>query len=261
MIHKKIALITWASSGLGKEFSYIHAEKWWDLILVARRKDKLEEIKTDLEQKYNITVYIIDKDLTADNAGQELYNEVKQLQLDIDYLINNAGFGGMWNFHERDLDKDLEMIQLNITVLTQLTGLFIKDFVKKDSGKILNVSSTASLIPGPLQAVYYATKAFVTSFSNALHQELKGTQVTVTALLPWATATEFWAKSGMDKTSIFDKTANARDVALDWYNGMLKNKINVISGLRVSQKILLFISTLLPTKMVLKIVYDMQKFK
>lgn len=260
MTHSKIALITWASSGLGKEFAYIHAEKWWDVILVARRKDKLEEIKTDLEKKYNITVYIIEKDLTTHNAGKELYNEVKQLKLDIDYLINNAGFGWMWNFHERDLDQDLQMIQLNITVLTQLTGLFIKDFIKKDSWKILNVSSTASLIPGPLQAVYYASKAFVTSFSNALHQELKDTQVTVTALLPWATATEFWAKSGMDKTSIFDKTANARDVAMDWYNGMLKNKINVISGLRISQKILLFISTLLPTKMVLKIVHDMQKF-
>lgn len=257
----KLALITGASSGLGKEFAYIHAEKWWDVILVARRKDKLEEIKKDLETKFHVSVYVIEKDLISHNAGQELYDEVKNMNLEIDYLVNNAGFWGMWNFHERDLAQDLQMIQLNITALTQLTGLFIKDFVKRDSGKILNVSSTASLIPWPLQAVYYATKAFVTSFSNALYQELKNTWVTVTALLPWATATEFWAKSGMDKTSIFDKTAKARDVALDWYNGMLNNKINIISGLRISQRILLFISTILPTSTKLKIIYDMQKTK
>lgn len=261
MNNKKLALITGASSGLWKEFAYIHAQNGWDVILVARRLKNLENIKLDLEKKYNISVYVIEKDLTTINAGQELYNEVKLMKLDVDYLINNAGFGGMWNFHERELSQDLQMIQLNIMALTELSGLFIRDFVKKDSWKILNVSSTASLIPGPLQAVYYATKAFVTSFSNALHQELKGSWVTVTALLPWATKTEFWAKSWMDKTSIFDKTADARDVAIDGYNGMLNNKINVISWLRVSQKILLFISILLPTKMVLKIIHDMQKTK
>lgn len=261
MNNKKLALITWASSGLWKEFAYIHAKNGWDVILVARRLKNLEKIKLDLEKKYNISVYIIEKDLSEVNSWEYIYNEIIKLWLEVDYLINNAGFGGTGNFHERELSLDLQMIQLNIMALTELSGLFIRDFVKKDSWKILNVSSTASLIPWPLQAVYYATKAYVTSFTNAIHQELKNTNVWVTALLPWATETEFGSKSGMDKTSLFDKTASAQKVALDGYNGMLKNKINVISGLTFSQKILLFISTLLPINIILKMVHDMQKNK
>ena len=261
MNKKKLALITGASSGLWKEFAYIHAQNGGDVILVARRLKNLEDIKIDLEKKYNISAYIIEKDLWEISAGKYIYDEIKKLWLEVDYLINNAGFGGTWNFHERELSQDLQMIQLNIMALTELSGLFIRDFVKKDSGKILNVSSTASLIPWPLQAVYYATKSYVTSFTNAIHQEVIDTNMWVTALLPWATATEFGSKSGMDKTSLFDKTADARQVALDWYNGMLENKINVISGLTFSQKILLAVSTLLPKKVILKMVHNMQKNK
>lgn len=253
------ALITGASSGIGKELAYIHAKKQGDLVLVARNIEKLQEIKKDLENQFGVNVYIIQKDLTSLNAAQELYDEIKKEKIDITYLINNAGFGGVGKFNERELSQDLNMIQLNVIVLTALTHLFLKDFTTNNKGKILNVSSTASLIPGPMQAVYFATKAFVTSFSNAIWQELQDTNVTVTNLMPGATETDFGKTSGMDKTSLFDKTASAKSVALDGYNGMLQGKLNVISGLTFSQNILLKLSTVLPEKIVLKMMYDKQQ--
>jgi len=143
----KTALITWASSGLGKEFSYIHAKTWWDLALIARRKDKLEDIKLDIEKKYSVSVYIISKDLTAPNAIKEIYNELKEKNIEIEYLINNAWFGGIGKFWDRKLEEEINMITLNITVVTQLCHIFLKDMRVRNSGKILNVSSTASLLP------------------------------------------------------------------------------------------------------------------
>ena len=259
MKNNKLALITWASSWLWKEFAYIHAEKWWDLILIARRWDKLDVIKQDLETKYKNNIYIIVQDLSAINAWEIIYNRVLDLWLEVDYLINNAGFWWMWAFYQRNIDDDINMIQVNVIALTQLTSLFLKDFIKKDSWKILNVSSTASLIPGPLQSVYYATKAYVTSFSNSLYQEVLETNVSVTTLLPGATKTEFWDKSGMGKTKIFNTTADAYTVALDWYNGMLNNKLNVISGVTPFYRILLWFAPLFPKKIVLKIVNYLQK--
>ncbi|MGY6647801.1 SDR family NAD(P)-dependent oxidoreductase [Wenyingzhuangia sp. IMCC45574] len=253
------ALITGASSGIGKELAYIHAKKKGDLVLVARNLEKLTEIKAELESDFGINVHIIQKDLSFLNAAQEIFNEVKSNNIEIDYLINNAGFGGIGRFNERPLHEDLNMIQLNIVALTALTHLFLQDFLVKNQGKILNVSSTASLIPGPMQSVYYATKAYVTSFSNAVWQELKDTNVTLTNLMPGATETNFGKTSGMDKTSLFDKTASAESVALDGYTGMLKGALNVVSGLTFSQKILLKISTILPQKTVLRMVYDMQQ--
>ena len=172
-----------------------------------------------------------------------------------------TGFGGIGLFHERDIQTDLAMIQLNIMALTHLTGLFLPDFVKRNNGRILNVSSTASLMPGPMQAVYFATKAYVTSFSNAIAQELSNTNVTVTNLMPGATETEFGKISGMDKTEMFKETASATIVALDGYNAMLKGKLNVISGLTTSQKILTGLLPFVPRKMVLKMVHKMQEVK
>jgi short-subunit dehydrogenase len=193
---KKTALITGASSGIGKEMAKIHAAKGGDLIVVARRKEKLEALQQEIQQSTSAKVIIMVKDLTEPNAPKEIYEEVQQLGLTVDYLINNAGFGGRGKFHERAWADDLSMIQLNIVALTALTRYFLPDFVKRNSGKILNVSSTASLMPGPLQAVYFASKAYVTSFSNAIAEELYDTNVTVTALLPGATDTEFAQTAG-----------------------------------------------------------------
>lgn len=255
------ALITGASSGIGLELANIHASRGGNLVIVARSREKLEALKLDLEIKYNVDVKVIVKDLGNRESAIEVYDEVNEAGINIDYLINNAGFGGIGKFHERDLGRDLVMIDLNIVALTALTGLFLPDMVKSGRGRILNVSSTASLMPGPLQAVYFATKAYVTSFSNAIAEELYDTNVTVTALLPGATETEFGNISGMDKTALFAKTASAYKVALDGYSGMLKGKLSVISGLTISQKITTFLLPFIPKKIVLKITRRLQEVK
>jgi short-subunit dehydrogenase len=256
---KKVALITGASTGIGREFAYIHAEKGGDLIILARNKEKLDELKAEIEQNYTVKVTVIVKDLSKANAAQEVYNEVKATGIEVDYLINNAGFGGRGKFHERDWATDLTMINLNIIALTELSRLFLPDFVERNSGKILNVSSTASLMPGPLQAVYFATKAFVTSFSNAIAEELHDTDITVTALLPGATETEFASTAGFDNKGMFKNAFSARGVAEDGYNGMLKGKLNVISGITLSQKLMMPATKLAPKKFVLKTIRKMQE--
>lgn len=258
---KNIALITGASTGIGKELANIHAEKGGDLIIVARSKDKLEILKTELEKKYSVKVMVIAKDLSTTVATREIYDEVKATGIEIDILINNAGFGGIGKFHDREWEQDLAMINLNIVALVALTHLFLSDFVKRNTGKILNVSSTASLMPGPLQAVYFATKAFVTSFSNAIAEELNETNITVTNLMPGATETEFGAVSGMDKTEMFKTAATARSVAEDGYKGMIKGKLDVISGLTTSQKIMTAMLPFMPKKMILKQIRQMQEVK
>lgn len=258
---KKVALITGASTGIGKELANIHAEKGGDLVIVARSKDKLEKLKAELEKKYLVKVMVITKDLGQSEAPKEIYNEIKSAGIEVNYLINNAGFGGVGKFHERAWEQDLLMINLNIVALTALTRFFLPDFVKRNEGKILNVSSTASLMPGPLQAVYFATKAYVTFFSNAIAEELHDTKITVTALLPGATETEFGRVSGMDKTTMFKNTVSARGVAEDGYNGMMEGKLDVISGLTFLQKMMLAMIPFTPRKMVLKQIRKMQEIK
>ena len=258
---KYTALITGASSGIGKELAHIHAERGGNLILIARSEDRLEALKKTLETKYKIKVTIMVKDLGQTSAPKEIYEQVQAAGITVDYLINNAGFGGTGKFHEREWVQDLAMINLNIIALAALTRLFLPDFVKRNSGKILNTSSTASLIPGPLQAVYYASKAFVSSFGNAIAEELYDTNITVTTLMPGATETEFGAISGMDKTSLFNKTASARTVAEDGYNAMIKGKLDIISGLTGGQKVMFAMMPFMPKKMVLKSVRVMQAEK
>ena len=258
---KKTALITGASSGIGKELANIHAEKGGDLIIVARSLDKLNELKNTLESKYNNSVYVIQKDLTEPNATKEVYEEVKKNNITVDFLINNAGFGGIGQFNERELSQDIAMINLNISALTSLTHYFLQDFTKSNAGKILNVSSTASLMAGPLQAVYFATKAYVTSFSNAIAEELSNTNVTVTNLMPGATATEFGKVSGMEKTAMFKKTVSARSVAEDGYKGMIKGKLDVISGLTFVQKVMMAFLPVTPKKIALKQIKAMREVK
>jgi short-subunit dehydrogenase len=258
---KNVALITGASSGIGKELAIIHAEKKGDMVLIARSADKLNALKIELEQKFGIKVYVIVKDLSQREAVQEIYEELQQKGIAVEYLINNAGFGGLGLFAERDWKSDEEMIHLNIRALTGLSRIFLPDMLKRNSGRILNVSSTASLMPGPLQAVYFASKAFVTSFSNALAEELSDTNVTVTALLPGATATEFGAVSGMDKTEMFKKTFPAREVAEDGYNAMMKGTLNKITGMSFFQKLTMSLIPFIPTKIILGMVKKLQKVK
>jgi len=242
------ALITGASSGIGKELAKIHASKGGDLILVARSEDGLNEVKEQLESKYSIKVKTIIKDLSNPMAANEIYDEVKSESIKISVLINNAGFGLRGEFDKMSLSRQEQMINLNVLALTQLTYLFLQDFRKANDGKILNVSSTASLMPGPLQAVYFATKAYVTYFTNALAEELSDTNITVTNLMPGATETQFAKISGMNKTKAFEKTASAFSVANDAYNGMLKGKLDIISGLTCSQNLMRYMIPFTPKK-------------
>jgi short-subunit dehydrogenase len=258
-IQGKTALITGASSGIGKELARIHAKNGGNLVLVARNATALENLKRELEKEYSSKVFCIAKDLTLPSSPKEIFDEVLAHTIQIDYLINDAGFGGLGKFHEREWSEDLAMIQLNVIALASLTHLFLPLFVQRNEGKILNVSSTASLMPGPLQAVYYASKAFVTSFGNALAEELQDTNLTVTTLMPGATDTGFGKISGMDKTLLFKKTSDPRIVAKAGYEAMLKGKLNVISGITFSQKLLFAILPILPKKMVLHSVRTMQK--
>ncbi|MDX1522724.1 MAG: SDR family oxidoreductase [Anaerolineae bacterium] len=256
---KKVALITGASSGIGKEFAHIHAEHGGDLVIVARREDKLNALKNEMENKHGVKVMVIAKDLTLPEAPSEIYDEVKQAGVEVNYLINNAGFGGRGKFHERAWEQDLAMLNLNVVALTALTRFFLPDFVKRNEGRILNVSSTAALLPGPLQAVYYATKAYVNSFSNAIAEELHDTNITVTALMPGATETEFASTSGMDQTSLFENTFSARSVAEEGYKAMLAGQLNVIAGVTFAQRLMMAAVPLTPKKMLLKQIRQMQE--
>ncbi len=258
---KNTALITGASSGIWKELAYIHAENNWDLVLVARRRDALEEIQKDIQEKHWVEVVVISKDLTLLQSPRELYDEIQKLWITIDYLINNAGFWGQGFFHERQWEDEKNMMQLNMLTLTELTKYFVDEMVERKSGRVLNVGSTASFMPGPLQAVYFATKSYVKSFSNALHRELRWSWVTVTNLMPWATETDFEKVAGLENTELFKHTVPARGVAEDGYQAMIDGKIDVISGLTFMQKILIWALPLLPKKVILNMVYDMQKKK
>ena len=256
---KKTALITGASSGIGKELARIHAKSGGNLVLVARREDKLEELKAEIEANHDSEIMIIAKDLSKPGAASEIFKEVSEAGIDIEYLINNAGFGLRGKFHELPWDRQLQMIQLNMVTLTELTYLFLPGFVERNHGRVLNTSSTASLLPGPLQAVYYATKAYVTFLSNALAEELHDTNVTVTNLMPGATETEFAKTADMDKTGLFQKAATARSVAEDGYKAMLDGKLDIISGLSTTQKMMMAMLPLTPKKLALKQVRQMQE--
>jgi short-subunit dehydrogenase len=258
---RKVALITGASSGIGKELARLHASRGGDLVLVARSEGRLNQLASELKSEHNSRVTVLAKDLSQAGAPSEVYESVRATGIDVDYLINDAGFGGRGAFHERRWEEDLSMIQVNVIALTALTRLFLPHFVARRGGKILNVSSTASLMPGPLQAVYYATKAYVTSFSNAIAEELRGTGVTVTALLPGATESEFARVADMAKTPLFasHKNASAADVARAGYEGMRRGEMNVRAGLSLGQKMMLAAIPFTPRKVVLRQVHRMQQ--
>src|ERR1035437_920502 len=229
----KTALITGASSGLGKEFARIHASKGDNVVLVARSKDKLETLKLELQKQFGVSVYVIVKDLSDQYAPKAVYDELKAQKIQIDYLINNAGFGDFGLFAETDWAKQLEMINLNVTCLTYLTRLFLPGMIHNKFGKILNLASTATFQPGPTMSVYFATKAVVLSFSEAIANELKGTGVTVTALCPGATETGFKAAASLDKSNLFkgNQIATSKEVAEFGYNKMMQGKTVVIPGI------------------------------
>lgn len=227
------ALITGASNGIGLELAKVHASKGGDLVLVARNKTKLDELKSELESQYKVSVYTIGKDLSANNSAQEVYDETTKQNIQIDYLINNAGFGDFGMFVETEWNKELQMINLNITTLSQFTKLYLQDMVKRGSGKIMNVASTAAFQSGPTMAVYYATKAYVLSFSEAVDNEVSDKGVTITTLCPGATESGFQAAAAMEESNLVKgkKLPTSKEVAEYGYASMMKGKTVAIHGM------------------------------
>lgn len=247
-----IALITGASSGIGADMARILSEKGYDLILVARNKRKMESLSKELKTN----VEIIPMDISSTYNCTELYNMVKKK--DIDILINNAGFGLFGHFNTTKLDKELDMIELNIKTVHTLTKLFLKDFIKKNKGYILNVASSAAFMPGPLMATYYATKAYVLHLTEAINEELKhdNKNVYVGALCPGPVNTNFNKVAGV---SFNLDSLESYDVAKYAINKMLKNKVVIVPGIKI--KIGIFILRFLPRNLVRKIAYKIQKSK
>lgn len=259
----KTALITGASSGIGKAFAELLATKNINLVITARRASELNKIKENLESKHSVSVTCFPMDLAIPDAAVKLYQQIKDAKINLDYLINNAGFGGHGEFYKRDWKDEASMIQLNIVTLTQLCHLILPDLITQNSGRILNVASSAALVPGgPLQSVYFATKAYVLSFSQGLAGELTHKNITVTALCPGATETEFEKSADLEGTELFSgKAFTAEEVAKDGYEAMMNGDLKKLTALSLAQKAGMKVAPMLPTELALKTVKNMQEKK
>ncbi|EDS77642.1 oxidoreductase, short-chain dehydrogenase/reductase family [Clostridium botulinum C str. Eklund] len=229
-------LITGASSGIGYELSKIFAKNGYNLIIIARNYKRLEEISNEIVEKFNVKVKIIEKNLSVTSSALEIFNELKKENIEVNILINNAGAGNCGVFSDIDYKNDIDIINLNITTLTILTKLFSSDMIERRYGKILNIASTGAYQPGPYTAVYYATKAYVLSLSEALTIELKDYGIKVSTLCPGSTKTEFSKRAGKYDINI---AMSAEKVAKIAYKGLLKNKRIIIPGFRNKVTILL----------------------
>jgi uncharacterized protein len=224
-------LITGASGGIGYELAKLFARDHHNLVLVARSADKLAQVSTEL-QTQGVTVKTIALDLAATPAPKFLFDQLQSAEIAVDILINNAGYGSFGDFAQMPQEEVLGQIRLNITALTQLTRLFLPPMIQRRSGRIMNVASTAGFQPGPLMAVYYATKAYVISFSEAIANELHNTGVTVTCFCPGATHTGFAQRAGTEKSRLFKQLGamSAEKVALDGYRALMEGRTLAISG-------------------------------
>ena len=245
------ALVTGASSGIGAELARLHAAKGGDLVLVARRESALNELKSEVENAYGIKATVITADLAQPDSAEKIFTATEAAGIQVDILINNAGFGGHGKFNERDLAKDQAMMQVNMVSLVNLTHLYLQGMVGRNAGKILHVASTAGYLPGPLQAVYYATKAFVVSFSQAIAQELSDTNVTSTVLCPGAVATGFVEAGDLNNIAAWDKAASPESVAECGYEAMIKGELVKINEASLNF-MLNWVVPFLPRKTVLK---------
>src|SRR6202140_3226770 len=230
---RQTALVTGGSSGIGLELAKNLAPAGFDLVLVGRKRDTLEAAAGQLEGKFGIKAHVFAADLRLQDAPQAIFDFLSNENIDIDVLVNNAGFGLGGEFADTAIQRELDMIQVNIAALTHLTKLFISPMIKRKSGRVLNVASTAAFQPGPLMAVYYATKAYVLSFSEALAEELRHTGVTVTALCPGPTETGFAAEAGVESVRLFTlmKPSSSAAVARTGYKAMKRGRRVAVHGL------------------------------
>lgn len=255
----KTALITGASSGIGEALARIHAQQQGNMVLVARRKERLDALKADLEQAHGVSVMVIAEDLSDPEAPARIHAEVVKAGITVDYLINNAGLGGRGFFHEMQWAQLHAMIQVNANALAGLTHAFLPDLVARNAGRVLNVTSTAAEMPGPMQAVYFATKGFAAYLSNALVEELSHTNVTVTNFMPTATASEFADVSGMAATPLFKNTASAHHVAQDGYDAMLRGDMDAYGGMKPKRRLMQRLIKIMPKRTAMRAIRRVQE--
>jgi len=227
---KQTALITGASSGIGLDLAHLFAADGHDVVLVARSEGKLRDLARELEAKHGVKAHVLVADLAKSAAPREVFERAPA----VDILVNNAGYGLTGKFAETELQTELDMIQVNIAALTPLTKLFLPPMLQRGRGRILNVASTAAFQPGPLMAVYYATKAYVLSFSDAIGEELRGTGVTVTALCPGPTATGFQKTAEMGSEALLKimRPVSSMEVARAGYRGLMRGTRVVVPGVK-----------------------------
>lgn len=243
----KYALITGATSGIGYELAKLFAGDGYSLILVARNNERLQQVTGEFKQ-LGVEVTPMATDLFRDGAAQDLYRQVKEMGILVDVLVNDAGQGEHGKLFETDLQRQLDVIHLNVISLVTLTRLFGEDMVARGTGKILQLGSIVSRMPTPYLAVYAATKAFVLSFTEALAYELKDTGVTTTVLMPGRTDTDFFHKAGMEDTKEYQKDlSDPVQVARDGYEALMKGETTIVSGAK--NKLMVGMSNMMPDKM------------
>lgn len=255
---RKTALITGASAGIGAELAKVFAAHDYDLVLVARRRDALEALAGTLEGKRGITATVIVDDLGDPEAPERIFAAVRDARIEVDVLVNNAGFGLGGEFSETPIEREITMVQVNVTALMHLTKLFVAPMLKRRAGYVLNVASTAAFFPGPLQSVYYASKAFVLSFSQAIAEELAHSGISVTCLCPGPTETEFAQVAGMKSVRLPNlDLAEADDVAEFGYRAMLAGWRVAVPGAK--NKLLVQVQRLVPRRIISRAVKKMQE--
>ncbi len=244
--NQKYALVTGATGGIGYELAKLLARDKYNLVLVARHQEDLDRTAAELREQYGVDVFAVAKDLFDREAPFQLYDAVKARGIRVEVLVNNAGQGQYGPFVDTDLDRELDIIQLNVVAYMVFTKLYLKEMVARGSGKILNVSSIAGEIPGPLQSVYHGTKAFITSFTEAVRSEVKDKNVTLTLLLPGATETDFFRKADMEASKMVQQgdMDDPAKVAKDGYEALLAGKDKIVSGFK--NKLMAAAGNLLP---------------
>jgi short-subunit dehydrogenase len=256
---RKYALITGATSGIGYELAKLFAQDQYNLVLISRDQQELE-VKAEELKQYGVEVITMAKDLFIYDQTFSIYSELKSQGIEIDVLVNDAGQGIYGEFKDTDIQRELDIVNLNIGSLLILTKDFLKDMISRNSGKILNLASIASKTPGPWQSVYHGTKAFVLSFSEAIREEVKDYDITITALMPGATDTDFFNKAEMnDSKAVQDKDSlsDAADVAKDGFDALMAGKDKVISGFK--NKVQVGMSNFMPDSKVAHTMYEQQK--
>ena len=254
-LNKQTALITGASGGIGLELARVFSSEGFNLVLVARSADKLNILADELQSAYGIKADVLVQDLSERGSAMKVYESLRERNIAVDVLVNNAGFAVYGNYLTSDTKAEADMIDLNICTLVELTKLFLKEMVERGKGRIMNVASTASFQPGPMMAVYYATKAFVLSFTEAVKEEIRNTQVTLTALCPGPTVSGFQDRANMHGIPLVSKMflMDSRTVAVAGYKGLMKGKAVVIPGLL--NKLVAFSTRLGPRWLVRRIVW------